>query len=146
MMILKIFIMKNSMTIDEVTQAIKRNLTTDLLSSTWISKNGRQRMAGHCYHASAVLKKYFPELKLYRSVDDEGEYHWWCQKEVDGHQVIIDITSEQYTDLGRPLPYKGGQKESELGFSYREKVQKLLDRVENDLNGTNATLNEFLSD
>ena len=138
--------MKNSMTIDEVTQAIKRNLTTDLLSSTWINKNGRQRMAGHCYHASAVLKKYFPELKLYRSVDDEGEYHWWCQKEVDGHQVIIDITSEQYTDLGRPLPYKGGEKESELGFSYREKVQKLLDRVENDLNGTKTTLDEFLSD
>ena len=107
----------------------------------------RQRMAtNHCYHASTVLKKYFPELKLYRSVDDEGEYHWWCQKEVDGHQVIIDITSEQYTDLNRPLPYKGGQKESELGFSYREKVQKLLDRVENDLNNTKPTLDEFLSD
>ena len=31
---LKIFIMKNSMTIDEVTQQL-RNLTTDLLSSTY---------------------------------------------------------------------------------------------------------------
>ena len=103
-------------------------------------------MAGHCYHASAVLKKYFPELKLYRNLDDEGEYHWWCQKEVDGHQVIIDITSEQYTDLGRPLPYSGGEKESELGFSYREKVQKLHERVENDINGTLATIKPFLSD
>ena len=84
------------MTIDEVTQAIKRNLTTDLLSSTWINKNGRQRMAGPLLSCISSFKEILPELKLYRSVDDEGEYHWWCQKEVDGHQVIIDITSEQY--------------------------------------------------
>jgi len=138
--------MTNTKTIDEVTAAIKRNLTTDLLAVSWINKNARQEMAGHCYHASAVFRKYFPEFKLYRAFDDEGEYHWWCQKEVDGHQVIIDLTSDQYTKLDRPLPYKDGEKQSELGFSYREKVRKLHERVENDLNGDKTTLDAFLSD
>lgn len=115
-------------------ELIKNNLTTDLLSKSWINKNAQQKMAGHCYHASAVLQDFFPELDLYRGIDEEGEYHWWCQ---DGEK-IIDITAEQYTERGLTPPYKDGKKEPRLGFSYRDKVRILHDRVVAEIEGTKS--------
>ena len=124
--------MKNNL--EETIKLIKNNLTTDLLSKSWINKNARQKMAGHCYHASAVLQDFFPEFDLYRGIDEEGEYHWWCQK----GDEIIDITAEQYTERGLTPPYKDGQKEQRLGFSYRDRVKKLNERVTSDIEGTKS--------
>ena len=87
----------------EVIEAIKNNLTTDLLPRTWLSRNAVQKMAGHCYHASCVLQNYYPELELHRAVDDEGEYHWFCRSENDIIDIIIFTreTSQQWRVLIR---------------------------------------------
>ena len=50
----------------------------------------------------------------------------------------FNITSEQYTSVGRIPPYNVGMKASMLGFDYRKRVLKLLDKVTKELssNGT----------
>tara|TARA_B100001939_G_scaffold308482_1_gene289108 strand:+ start:1807 stop:2217 length:411 start_codon:yes stop_codon:yes gene_type:complete len=130
--------MTNTKTIDleKTICIIKENLTTDLLSRSWINKNAKQKMAGHCYHASAVLQDFFPELDLYRGIDEEGEYHWWCQK----GDEIIDITAEQYTERGLTPPYKDGEKQSRLGWSYKDKVKKLNERCQNQIENKQTTI------
>ena len=123
----------------EVIEAIKNNLTTDLLAKTWLSRNAVQNMAGHCYHASCVLQNYYPELELHRAVDDEGEYHWFCRSEND----IIDITVEQYTERGLVPPHSKGKRTARLGWGYPKKVEKLHERVERELSGNKTTLEVF---
>jgi hypothetical protein len=51
---------------------------------------------------------------------------------------MIDLTSEQYTSTSRVPPYKDGTKASILGFEYRKRVNRLLEKVTNELlsNGT----------
>ena len=120
-----------------VISAIKNNLTSDLLPKKWIERNNTNPMFGHCHTSSACLQKIFgtKTIKLWRALDDEGIWHWWA---VDTEGKLIDITAEQYTSEGRTPPYKSGEKASMLGFGYRTRVLKLLDRVTKELssNGT----------
>lgn len=71
-------------------------------------------------------------IKMYRALDDEGIYHWWT---MDKNNKLIDLTSEQYTSTGRqpPYMYTTGEKSSILGFDYRKRVQKLYERVTDEL-------------
>ena len=84
---------------------------------------------GHCHTAAGVIYKTFghENVKMYRALDDEGMYHWWC---VDKDGNIIDPTAEQYTLSGKKPPYECGKKSSMLGFGYRTRVNTLLERVE----------------
>ena len=120
-----------------VISSIKNNLTPDLLPKKWIERNGTNPMFGHCHTSSACLQKVFGSkiIRLWRGLDDEGIWHWWA---VDMNGNLIDITSEQYTSVGRVPPYNVGVKASMLGFDYRKRVLKLLDRVTKELssNGT----------
>jgi len=116
---------------NKIIEIIKNNLTVDLLTRKWKEKNIGNPTAGYCYYASAVLKRFYPkEVMLYRGVDHEGEYHWWCQTKSGD---IIDITAEQYTSKGFTPPYEKGEKKGPLGFSYRDKARLLEQRVLNEL-------------
>jgi hypothetical protein len=83
---------------------------------------------GHCHNAAGCLYKIFghENMHMYRALDTEGIWHWWV---IDKENKRIDLTSEQYTSLGKNPPYAEGQKASMLGFEYRKRVQKLYDRV-----------------
>lgn len=119
----------NTHNLNIVSELIKDNLTPDLLPKKWIERNKANPMFGHCHTASACLQKIFgtKELKLYRALDDENIWHWWC---VDKNNKIIDLTDNQYYSENRKPPYKDGIKASMLGFSYRTRVLTLLDRIQ----------------
>lgn len=127
----------NRLLLDKACDIITKHLTPDLLPKKWVKRNSTNPMFGHCHTASACLQKLFgsKNIKLYRGLDDEGIWHWWA---VDLNNKLIDITSEQYTSQGRIPPYNVGMKASMLGFDYRKRVLKLLDKVTKELssNGT----------
>lgn len=120
-----------------VSDTIIRNLTPDLLPKKWVERNASNPMFGHCHTASGCLQKVFgtKTIKLYRALDDEGIWHWWV---VDMNGQLIDLTADQYYSQGRNPPYNDGQKASILGFDYRKRVLRLLDKVSKELslNGT----------
>lgn len=117
-----------------VSDCIKRNLTPDLLPKKWLDRNKNNPMAGHCHTATGCLFKIFgsKNIKLYRVLDDEKVWHWWA---VDNDFNIIDLTSEQYTLIGKPLPlYENGEKmKSLLGWDYIKRVMILYELVSNEL-------------
>jgi hypothetical protein len=127
----------NKKNLNLVIDAIKRNLTPDLLPKKWIERNNTNPMFGHCHTSSACLQKIFgsKNIKLWRGLDDEGIWHWWA---VDLEGKLIDVTADQYTSQGRKPPYDVGEKSSMLGFDYRTRVLTLLDKVSKELssNGT----------
>jgi hypothetical protein len=120
----------------KVSESIIRNLSPDLLPKKWIERNSKNPMFGHCHTASGCLQKIFgsKNIKLYRALDDEGIWHWWVK---DINKKIIDLTVDQYLSVGRnPPSYDLGQRASILGFGYRTRVNKLLDKVLNELSST----------
>ena len=126
----------NESNFQKVSESIIRNLSPDLLPKKWIERNSKNPMFGHCHTASGCLQKIFgsKNIKLYRALDDEGIWHWWAK---DNNGKIIDLTIEQYLSVDRKPPsYDLGQKSSILGFEYRERVNKLVAKVLNDLSST----------
>ena len=127
----------NKENLNLVIDIIKQNLTPDLLPKKWVERNSTNPMFGHCHTASGCLQKVFgtKTIKLYRALDDEGIWHWWV---VDVNGQLIDLTADQYYSQGRNPPYNDGQKASILGFDYRKRVLRLLDKVSKELslNGT----------
>lgn len=122
----------NEENLQKIAGIIKQNLTIDLLPKKWISKNLNNRMYGHCHNVSGCLYKIFgsEHLSMYRAFDGEI-YHWWVQ---DKTGKIIDLTSEQYTSVGKLPPYDKAEKAGLLGFEYKRRVLKLYDRVISKLN------------
>ena len=124
----------NTENLELVSKIIVDNLTLDLLPKKWRKRNsvkGGSKMFGHCHTASATLQKVFgtENIKLYRALDEEDIWHWWC---VDKDDTRIDLTSSQYYG-GRVPPYESGEKASILGWGYKKRVQELLERVEKAL-------------
>jgi len=116
---------------------IMKNLTPDLLPKKWVERNRTNPMFGHCHTASACLQRLFgtQNIKLYRSLDEEGIWHWWA---ITKEGKKIDLTADQYYSQGRAPPYVNGAKASMLGFDYRKRVYKLMELIQNQLlaNGT----------
>jgi len=128
----------NKQNLQTVCEAIKRNLTPDLLPKKWITRNESNPTFGHCHNSAGCLYKIFgsKQLSLYRGFDGEI-YHWWVQ---DKEGKIIDLTSEQYTSIGKLPPYDKAEKAGLLGFEYKKRVLKLHDRVVNELSGNKLGL------
>lgn len=128
----------NEQNLQTVCEAIKRNLTPDLLPKKWITRNESNPTFGHCHNSAGCLYKIFgsKQLSLYRGFDGEI-YHWWVQ---DKEGKIIDLTSEQYTSIGKVPPYDKAEKAGLLGFEYKKRVLKLHDRVVNELSGNKLGL------
>ena len=127
----------NEKNLNLVSGIIMKHLTPDLLPKKWIERNKTNPTFGHCHTASACLQKIFgtKSLKLYHGLDEEGIWHWWV---IDLNQKLIDLTSDQYYSLNKIPPYDVGKKASMLGFEYRKRVLRLLDKVKEELslNGT----------
>ena len=123
----------NDENLEIVSQAIRNNLTPDLLPKKWVQRNASNPMFGHCHNASGCLQRIFgtKNIKMYRALDDEGIYHWWV---IDLNGKLIDLTSEQYTSTGRTPPHDAGTKASILGFDYRKRVNELAERVSKEVN------------
>ena len=128
----------NEQNLQTVCEAIKRNLTPDLLPKKWITRNESNPTFGHCHNSAGCLYKIFgsKQLSLYRGFDGEI-YHWWVQDKAGN---IIDLTSEQYTSIGKLPPYDKAEKSGLLGFDYKKRVLKLYDRVVNELSGNKLGL------
>jgi len=121
---------------DKICKLIKSNLTPELLPKTWLKKNEKKPLYGHCYGASRVLQRIFGEehITLFRGLDHTGEYHWWVQ---DDKGEIVDLTSEQYTSQNLSPPYDKGKKCSPLVLhSYMKRVERLYRKVSNEFNST----------
>ena len=118
--------------LEKVSKLIVENLTPDLIPKKWRKRNSITPMFGHCHTASACLQKVFgtENIKLYRALDEEDIWHWWC---VDKNEKVIDLTADQYYTLGRIPPYDKGEKASMLGWSYKNRVFDLLKKVEKKL-------------
>ena len=127
----------NKDNLELVSGIIIMNLTPDLLPKKWVERNASNPMFGHCHTASGCLQKVFgtKNIKLYRALDDEDIWHWWA---VDVNGQRIDLTVDQYHSQGREPPYDDGTKASILGFDYRKRVLRLLEKVTKELseNGT----------
>ena len=114
-----------------VSELIRKNLTSDLIAKKWQERNSRNPTFGHCHTASGCLYKLFGPKAVHMHRGFDGEiYHWWV---VDKNGNIIDLTSEQYTSIGKVPPYEHGEKSGLLGFDYKKRVLILLDRVKSEL-------------
>ena len=117
----------NEETLKKVSDLIMKNLTFDLLPKGWMMRNFSNPTFGHCHNASGCLYKIFgsKNVHMYRGFDGEI-YHWWI---VDKNGRRIDLTSEQYTSIGKIPPYDVGEKSGLLGYDYKKRVLELLKRV-----------------
>lgn len=114
-----------------VSELIRKNLTSDLIAKKWRARNSCNPTFGHCHTAAGCLYKLFGPKAMHMHRGFDGEiYHWWV---VDKNGNIIDLTSEQYTSIGKVPPYEHGEKSGLLGFDYKKRVLILLDRVKSEL-------------
>jgi len=118
-----------------VSDIIMSSLTPDLLAKKWRERNSTNPTFGHCHNVSGCLYKIFgsKNVHMYRGFDGEI-YHWWI---VDKNGKRIDLTSEQYTSIGKVPPYDVGEKSGLLGFDYKKRVLILLERVTAQLGNKN---------
>lgn len=65
-------------------------------------------MYGYCYPSTQALYYLFDTDKLVpmKGTDYRKEIHWWLQDD----KKIIDITAEQYYNVGQVPPYDNGKK------------------------------------
>jgi hypothetical protein len=91
------------------------------------------RYCGHCHHASVAMYYLLGgkemHYKIRKAIDELGITHYWLET---GKGEIIDPTVEQYTELGRELPYA---KRISTGVSYRKTraALQIMDRVTEQL-------------
>ena len=129
----------NEENLKKVCELIKQNLTPDLLPKSWITRNEKNSTFGHCHNSAGCLYKIFgpKAINMYRGIDDVGMSHVWIK---DKQGNIIDLTSEQYTSIGKNPPYDKAEKAGLLGFEYKKRVLKLYDRVTTELSGNKLGL------
>ena len=96
-------------------------LALEQLSDEMISDVYRGRVnspyCGHCHHATIALYNLLggkqAGYRVRKAIDEIEIKHYWIESKTG---EIIDPTREQYTDLGRKLPYS---KKISRGVSYR---------------------------
>lgn len=78
-------------------------------------------MCGHCHHAALSMQILLggaaKGYKLATAFDEKGIQHYWL---ISPTKEIIDPTKEQYTELGRDLPYS---RSTGARCSYRRSTQ-----------------------
>ena len=90
---------------------------------------------GCCVVATEVLFFLVPEDRhpiCYKAYDEEGIYHWWLEC-LDSHseeRIIVDATSDQFTDLDFSPPYENGKKTSLMGWK-QSPSKRTLDLISN---------------
>jgi len=84
---------------------VRAELRPELVPPEYRGKVNSQ-YCGHCHHATlalyALLDGKRNGYKVRKAIDELQIKHYWLESPTG---EIIDPTAEQYTDLGRPLPY-----------------------------------------
>lgn len=90
---------------------------------------GIHNYCGHCHHATIALYNLLggkhAGYKVNKAIDEQGIKHYWLTSPTGEN---IDPTVEQYTDLGRCLPYLNSIK---TGISYRisNNARMIMDNI-----------------
>lgn len=116
--------------VDMLSEKIRENLTSDLLSGKYKEDNVTNPLFGHCYHATQALYYLLDcDVLVPMSGKDElGNIHWWLQ---DG-EAIIDVTGKQYDKIDCDPPYKVGKPSKWYGWKQRphKRSMTLIKRVQ----------------
>ena len=110
--------------VDYVMKTIKSHLTTKMLGTKYREEAKTNPLRGHCYHSVQAMYYLIDTNKLIsmRGPDCFDDWHWWLQDE----KKILDITADQYYNIGRVPPYKDGKNSNWTGWKFRPQ-QKSLD-------------------
>lgn len=112
---------------------VRDELTPLLIPENYRDQAVRHPYYGHCHHAALAMYRLLDGkengYKLRKATDEQNITHYWLETK---EGLIIDPTGEQYTDLGRDLPYGSLVK---TGISYRTtKATKIIvENVKNKL-------------
>ena len=102
--------------VDDVMASIKSQLTPKMLRPKYRQEAKTNLLRGHCYHScQALFHLMDKKLDIMRAPDSFDDWHWWLQ---DGKK-ILDITAEQYYNVGKVPPYEDGKKAQWTGFRGR---------------------------
>lgn len=111
------------LTIDDIIEALRANLSADLLSAQWrrIVGSTDHPVAGHCAIASEALYDllggasagYTPYVCGYNKGSahalDAGETHWWLRGPRDGRRGAGDILDPTVAQFDTAFPYEAGK-------------------------------------
>ena len=102
--------------VDDVMASIKSQLDADMLRPKYRQEAKTNLLRGHCYHScQALFYLMDKKLDVMRAPDAFDDWHWWLQ---DGKKRL-DITAEQYYNVGEVPPYEDGKKAQWTGFRGR---------------------------
>lgn len=116
----------------EFIKKIKINLTSDLLKKEYREINKNNPFFGHCYVATETLFHFLKDKDTnndffpHHGKDENNITHWWLQNK-DGK--ILDLTSEQYTSVGKIPPYKNGRRGAFLTKNPSKRSLKLMEKI-----------------
>ena len=131
----------NDVNITQLINTIKSYLVPNLLKSEYREQNKSNPMYGHCYVATEALYHLLGEYRLnetfkpFQAKDENNISHWWLQNDVN---EIIDITSDQYTSVGRLPPYINGRPRQFMFPSPSKRSRNVIESVKTILVGFEA--------
>lgn len=111
---------------------IKLNLTKDLLKKPYRKLNEENPTYGHCYVATETMYHMMVESNLndpfkpYYGKDKDNITHWWLENNIGDK---LDITSDQYTLVGKKPPYHVGRRASFLTNHPSKRAKILMEKV-----------------
>ena len=110
---------------------VKSELQNVLIPNIYSNNKIKHAMYGHCHHASLALYKLLggkdEGYKLQKAIDELGIIHYWL---INKDNLILDVTAEQYTDLGRPLPYCN-KIDNRASYRVTKATKKIIDNITN---------------
>ena len=121
-----------SMVIEKLLPLIAQSLSPKLLKPEYRQTNATNPMYGHCYVATEALYCLMNKFSLtgtfkpFQAKDENNVSHWWLQSQ-DG--VIIDITTSQYTSVGKTPPYSLGKSRPFMYPSPSKRSRKVMEAV-----------------
>lgn len=84
---------------------VKSELTPEMVPPEYRGRVNSE-FCGHCHHATLAMYELLEGkskgYKVCKAIDELHIKHYWLESPCG---EILDPTSEQYTDLDRPLPY-----------------------------------------
>jgi hypothetical protein len=122
----------------EIFDLVRAELKDEFVPESYRGKVNSE-YCGHCHHATVAMYKLLggkeKGYKIKKAIDELEITHYWL---VTAHEEIIDPTAEQYTDLGRKLPY---DKATTKGVEYRVRSNAAKTIIENVAKKCKSTYN-----
>lgn len=102
---------------DFVSKLILDNLEPKYCPKKYRERNKDNPLFGYCYIVTQSLYYFFwdSDLTIMSSKCEIADAHWWLQ---DGEK-ILDLTADQYYNVGKSPPYKTGKEAKWYGWKNR---------------------------